>query len=99
VDSAVVSYPFTEPETLDRRGFPTPQIHSAGQECPAYRAYRGANCDPPVNGYVASNVGADGLIGPIGNGSSDRIPLSRIAPTGGSARYFQSSPSCRMATP
>jgi hypothetical protein len=24
-------------QTYDRRGFLTPQIHSAGQECPAYR--------------------------------------------------------------
>ena len=28
----------------------------------------------------AFNVGADGLIGPMGNGSCNRMPLGRIAP-------------------
>jgi hypothetical protein len=33
-----------------------------------------------LTSVVASNVGADGLIGPIGDGPCDSIPLSRIAP-------------------
>jgi hypothetical protein len=37
---------------------------------------------------VASNVGADGLIGPIGNGPWGRIPVSRITPEPRGCKLF-----------
>jgi hypothetical protein len=43
-----------------------------------------------VHSAVASDVGADGLIGPIGNGSRNKMHLSRLALDRRGAIYFRS---------